>query len=324
MKKIFFLAIGLNVIVASAQNFVTKDFEIKKLAPNVYAAFARNGGYAICNSGIIDLGQEVVVFDPFLTPQAASDLKRFVQTHIGKPVKYVVNSHFHKDHIRGNQVFENATIIGTPLMAELILKNEPAEIENEGVYGPGRLRYYDSIPHAKDPWQASEDSIKSGFFRGIVVSHPTLKTVPPSLLFSDSLSIVGTNTTVKLITYGDGHSPSDVFLYLPKEKIAFMGDLVLVQNHPMIGDSKPADWINYLKKVQQLDVKTFIPGHGPAGNAVDVSAVVQYLENVRRIAAEFKGQEPTDEAILAKMPSEYSSWHLRDFFTFDVKYMLKQ
>lgn len=324
MKKFFLLVIGLNVIAVSAQNFATKDFEIKKLAPNVYAAIARTGGYAICNAGVVDLGKEVIVFDPFLTPQAATDLQRFIKTHIRKPVKYVVNSHSHKDHIRGNQVFDNATIIGTPLITELICKNEPVEIANEEKYGFARLKYYDSIPHAKDPWQASEDSIQKGFFKGVVVSHPTLKIVPPSLLFFDSLSIIGANTTVKLITYGDGHSSSDVFLYLPNEKIAFMGDLVLVQNHPMIGDSKPADWINYLKKVQQLDVKTFIPGHGPPGSAADVSAMLRYLENVRRIAEELKNQNPTDETILAKMPAEYRSWHLRRFFTFNVKYMLKQ
>lgn len=62
------------------------------------------------------------------------------------------------------------------------------------------------------------------------------------------------------MTYGDGHTPSDLFLYLPAENIAFMGDLLFVNDHPWLGDSKPTDWINYLQKVQQLQVKTLVPG----------------------------------------------------------------
>src|SRR5437763_17078657 len=96
---------------AQTQNFFSRHFEIKKLSPFVYAAVAKVGGYAICNAGIIDLGSEVLVFDPFMTPHAALDLDKFIKAQIKKPVKYVVNSHYHNDHIRGNQVFSNATII---------------------------------------------------------------------------------------------------------------------------------------------------------------------------------------------------------------------
>jgi glyoxylase-like metal-dependent hydrolase (beta-lactamase superfamily II) len=131
MKSILTFVLTLNLVLASAQNFNSKHFELKKLTPNVYAAIAKNGGYAICNAAVIDLGKEVLVFDPFMTPEAATDLQSFIRNSIKKPVKYVVNSHAHNDHIRGNQVFENASIIATPAIAELIIKTEPQEIADE-------------------------------------------------------------------------------------------------------------------------------------------------------------------------------------------------
>lgn len=324
MKYIFSFTITLNIIFASAQGFHSKHFELKQLAPGVYAAIAKNGGYAICNAGIIDLGKEVLVFDPFMTPQAATDLQYFIQQSIGKPVKYVVNSHGHNDHIRGNQVFENASIIATPLIAELIMKTEPEEIAEEKKQAPARVKYYDSIPQAKDSWQRAEDSIWKGYYEGIVGSHPILKTTIPSVLFSDSLTITGSNTTVKLITYGDGHTWSDVFLYLPKENIAFMGDLLFVKDHPWLGESKPAHWVAYLQKVQRLGVKTLIPGHGAAGTGADLTAMIDYIETIGRLAVGEKGQKLSNEQILNKMPGQYAPWHLRNFFVPNVRYMVDQ
>jgi glyoxylase-like metal-dependent hydrolase (beta-lactamase superfamily II) len=324
MKYIFSFTLTLNIVFASAQSFNSKHFELKQLAPNVYAAIAKNGGYAICNAGIIDLGKEVLVFDPFMTPQAATDLQHFIQISIRKPVKYVVNSHGHNDHIRGNQVFDNASIIATPLIAELIMKTEPEEIADEKKQAPARAKYYDSLPQAKDRWQRTEDSIWKGYYKGIVASHSVLKTTIPSVLFYDSLTISGSNTTVKLITYGDGHTLSDVFLYLPKENIAFMGDLLFVQDHPWIGESKPSHWINYLQKVQQLGVKTFIPGHGSVGTGDDLTAMIDYIETIGKLAIGAKGQNLSNEQILTRMPEQYTPWHLRNFFVSNVRYMLNQ
>jgi glyoxylase-like metal-dependent hydrolase (beta-lactamase superfamily II) len=324
MKSILTFVLTLNLVLASAQNFNSKHFELKKLTPNVYAAIAKNGGYAICNAAVIDLGKELLVFDPFMTPEAATDLQSFIRNSIKKPVKYVVNSHAHNDHIRGNQVFENASIIATPAIAELIIKTEPQEIADEKIQAPARVKYYDSIPRAKDGWRKTEDSIWKGYFKGIVASHPVLKTTVPNVLFSDSLTIRGSNTVVQLITYGDGHTPSDVFLYLPREKIAFMGDLLFVGDHPWLGESIAKDWISYLQKIQRLDVKTFIPGHGDIGTPADLSAMIAYIETIGKIATEIKGQSLSKEQILAKLPEQYTSWHLRNFFVPNVRYMLSQ
>ena|SRR5688572_14812518 len=117
------IALILYSQLSYTQDFKSKNFQIKKLSPHVYAAIATDGGGAICNAGVVDLGNEVLVFDPFLTPDAAIELKNFIAKAIKKPVKWVVNSHSHNDHIRGTQVFSGARAL-LPLLSGRLLKKQ--------------------------------------------------------------------------------------------------------------------------------------------------------------------------------------------------------
>jgi glyoxylase-like metal-dependent hydrolase (beta-lactamase superfamily II) len=88
-------------------------FLLERVADGVYAALARPGAGALGNAAIVDLGDRALVFDTFLMPQAARGLRGAAESLTGRPVAYVVNSHFHADHVCGNQVFADATIIAT-------------------------------------------------------------------------------------------------------------------------------------------------------------------------------------------------------------------
>jgi hypothetical protein len=127
-----FLLIPVLVSVVFAQKFESKHFKIEKLSDGVFVAIHSFGGYAICNSGIVEIGNKVLVFDTFLTPEAAKDLKKAVESLTGKSVTYVINSHAHNDHIRGNQVFNpNSVIISTNNIRKQIEKDEPKQIAYE-------------------------------------------------------------------------------------------------------------------------------------------------------------------------------------------------
>ena len=106
MKRIILIFI---VIIVSCQRKpeipVSQNFNLVKLADGVYACIHQLGGKAICNAGIIDTGDGTIIFDTFLSPDAASEISDLVN---------VVNSHWHNDHIRGNQVFlKDVDIIST-------------------------------------------------------------------------------------------------------------------------------------------------------------------------------------------------------------------
>ena len=89
----------------------SKHFRLQQLADGVYAAVHIDGGAAIGNAGIVDLGDRTLVYDTFLTPQAAEDLRIAAEALTGRPIDAVLNSHWHNDHIWGNQVFDADTDI---------------------------------------------------------------------------------------------------------------------------------------------------------------------------------------------------------------------
>ncbi len=105
----------------------TPHFFSQALTDQVYAALAQDGGAAISNAGVIDLGGLTVIFDTFLTLQAARDLRSFAEKATGRSPQIVINSHFHNDHIWGNQVFLPE--------AQFVSTNENSTIDNNGRNG---------------------------------------------------------------------------------------------------------------------------------------------------------------------------------------------
>src|SRR5512143_1947328 len=90
--------------------FPSDHFSLHQLTDGVYAAIATDGGAAISNAGIVDLGGRTLVYDTFMTPQAGRDLRLAATQLTGREPELVVNSHYHNDHIWGNQAFGPATL----------------------------------------------------------------------------------------------------------------------------------------------------------------------------------------------------------------------
>ena len=105
-------------------------FQLQIVANGVYATIAREGGAAIGNAGIVDLGDRTLVFDTFLTPQAAVDLHAAALEVTGRVPQLVINSHYHNDHIWGNQIFvPEAQILSSTGTRRLIASAGEEEFE---------------------------------------------------------------------------------------------------------------------------------------------------------------------------------------------------
>jgi glyoxylase-like metal-dependent hydrolase (beta-lactamase superfamily II) len=100
----------------------SKNFRIEKLSEGIYVAIHTPGGYAICNAGIVYLGEETIIIDTSLSPEVAADLLKVSKELTGNPVKYIINSHYHNDHTRGNQVFKPAAIIISKLFTHNLIE----------------------------------------------------------------------------------------------------------------------------------------------------------------------------------------------------------
>ncbi|MGH2648721.1 MAG: MBL fold metallo-hydrolase, partial [Ginsengibacter sp.] len=113
----------------------------------------------------------------------------------------------------------------------------------------------------------------------------------------------------------EAHTPSDLFLFLPGLHIAFMGDLLFVQNQPWLGDGDPDKWKTYLDSVAILKPEILVPGHGPIGNLSNIDTMKLYFQNVKDAATNYykEGKLPKDDAKL-KSPAPYDGWFLSDFY----------
>jgi cyclase len=238
-----------------------EHYRLEEIADGVLAAIATPHGGGRGNAAIVLIDGNTVVFDTGMTPRAGEELRRSAEG-VG-PVAWVVNSHWHGDHVRGNQAFGGVEIVATSRTRELI--------ETRAAEALARHRGFDFGPLL--------DSLPEGADRGLrelVSSLEELELRLPTRTFEDRLELAA---GCRLITLGGGHTESDAFLVLGDRRVALMGDLVAVEMHPWIGDGDPHRWVEILREVETLEVDRFVPGHGRVATLEDVRAFREHLES---------------------------------------------
>jgi glyoxylase-like metal-dependent hydrolase (beta-lactamase superfamily II) len=305
----------------------SKHFQLQRLADGVYAAVASERGYAICNAGIIDTGDRTIVFDTFISPEATKDLLRAAKRLTPQNNIRVVNSHYHNDHIRGNQVFPpDVDILSTATTFEGIAHKEPEEIKWEKENLPKAIVDTKSkLRMEKDPKRRHDLALSIVYYEAIMKSLPKLKTRLPNITFEGGLTIHGTRRQVELLSFS-GHTASDLVLYLPDEKIAFMSDLLFVNNHPYLAGCSPKRWRKSLREIGKLGAQTLVPGHGPVGSPSDLSLLDQYIQTLESIARNMvkMGKSP-EEVRLQPIPPPFDNWCLffEDIFVMNLGFLYK-
>jgi cyclase len=305
----------------------SKHFQLQRLADGVYAAIASERGHAICNAGIIDTGDRTIIFDTFISPDPAKDLLKAAKRLTPQNAIRVVNSHYHNDHIRGNQVFPpDVDILSTATTLEGIIHKEPETIKWEKENIPKALVNTKSkLKREKDPKRRQALTLSSVYYEAILKSHPKLKTRLPNVTFEGSLVMHGSRRRIELLTHA-GHTDSDLVLYLPDEKIAFMSDLLFVNYHPYLPGCSPELFRKSLREVGKLGVHTLVPGHGPVGGPSDLSLLDQYIQTLESIARNMvkMGKSP-DKVRLQPVPSPFDDWCLffEDLFVMNLSFLYK-
>ena len=124
---------------------------------------------------------------------------------------------------------------------------------------------------------------------------------------------------------GKGHTPSDLVLYLPDDKVLFAGDLVFSMNHPWVADGSIRGWETALEELRALDATVIVPGHGPIGGKQTIVIMENYLSDLNRAAREMNeaglGEQ---DASMQPIPEEYNDWLLGKFYPSNLRFVLKQ
>ena len=306
----------------------SKHFVLHSLADGIFAAIAEDGGSAICNSGLIDLGGQILVFDTFLTPQAAVDLRRFAVELFGQTPHLVINSHYHNDHIWGNQVFlPEAQIISSALTRQLIATDGMEEFQWYSSNSSQRLEAIRAqYQNSTDEQKRKQLLLWIGYYEGLVEALPHLTVSLPGITFSSHLEIHGAKHTAKLITYEGAHTGSDTVLHLPHQGIVFMGDLLFVDAHPYLADGDPNQLLKSLEEICQLDATCFVPGHGPVGTIQDVKMLIEYVEHCFATAQMLVQAGDIDEATIKELEvaQRYQHWQQTQFYQANMDFLCKR
>lgn len=324
ISKLFVVLIITTGTYSFSQSFDSPHFTLERIGDGIYAAIHRSGGQAICNAGIVDLGEEVLVFDSFLSTAAARDLKQAIIELTGKPVRWLVNSHSHNDHIRGNQVFApGASIISSSEIRDYLLKRGKEEAEEEQSYAPGRLVFYQlELQESKTEEEEQLARMWLGYFEAMVETYPDLVITPPDVVFKDTITFYGSKRSATLIEFQHGHMESDIVLYLPFEQILFSGDLVFIGMHPYLADGDPSGLKQTLEALLEWPIKTIVPGHGDVGDKEDIQAMIQYIDMAESMAGELKLQGKTpDDLDVAEIPEPYRDWKFLMFYKANLEFL---
>ncbi|MED0986315.1 MBL fold metallo-hydrolase [Bacillus paramycoides] len=298
-------------------DFLSKHFSLEKVSDGIYAAIAKEGGGAVANAGFIDLGDKTIVFDAFNTQQAAEDLKYIAEKITNRPVTWVINSHWHGDHIRGNQVFKDSTIISSQITYDKMKDIHPSRIDKQKNDIQGLRNYIQSLKEQVNQTDNPKLEHQINFLSELEVSLPTLKLMLPQQTFFDEVTFHGINRSAKLFTLGDGHSFCDAILYIPEEKVIFMGDLLFVDCHPtFFEESNPENWIHILEIISDMDIEIAVPGHGSIGTKVHISKLIDYIIDLTVLTRTNINIEDTI------VPIKYKNWDSPEIYQQNLK-MLK-
>ncbi len=242
-------------------------FDLKPVVDGIYAAIPRDPNRVGCNAAIILLDDGVLVVDTHLAPLAAHSLIEQIKGVTDKPVKYVVNTHFHLDHDLGNQSYAAEWKGGLEIISSEVTRKNLEHLGVQRVKNKlgssfkriQKLRM--DLLKATDPKERIQ--IQEAL-REAETSYSDLKSVKvtlPTITFDNMLTLHHRTRRILILWLGRAHTDGDVVVYLPEDRVIATGD-ILNSCWPGMWDSYPYEWIETLDRVEKLDFDHVISGHG--------------------------------------------------------------
>jgi glyoxylase-like metal-dependent hydrolase (beta-lactamase superfamily II) len=280
--KILTLLLTLLAFSVQAEEYEAVDVEVKaqKLIGDAYYIPGLSGAATeyegfISNAGFVVTSEGVVVFDALGTPSLAHAMLGEIRKITDQPIKIVVMSHYHADHLYGLQVFkdEGAQVLA-PKGTWDYLDSETAEV------------LLDSRRTALFPW----------------VTDDTYLVKPDRIIDQDTKFSLGDHEFM-INYFGKVHSDGDMSLLSVTDQTLYSGDIIFEGRLPFVGDANIIDWVKTLERMQHTQVDYFVPGHGSASNQPQQTMDLTYrylkflLDKLSKAVEDMEQFEETYEVI---------------------------
>jgi glyoxylase-like metal-dependent hydrolase (beta-lactamase superfamily II) len=239
------------------------------------------------NALVIVNHDDVVVVDPGGVPASAESAIRLIRTVTNKPVSVLVNTHWHGDHVLGNQVYKREF----PTVRIVAHANTHRDITGKPMEYIGRQDgMFDGLIAEWEALAAKGElsERRQGVLPDIKAARDEnrkVKLTPPTETFTDKLVLKHGKREIQVLYLGRGNTEGDAVVWLPKERVLASGDLV-VAPIPYGFGSFPQEWIATLDKLAAFDFRLLVPGHGDVQTDRDHIRLVQdMLRDVRQQVA---------------------------------------
>jgi glyoxylase-like metal-dependent hydrolase (beta-lactamase superfamily II) len=249
--------------------------EVDTLADGVYLLRTPFDGYVFGSSVAVVNERDVLVFDTNTRPSTARTVLAAIRRITPKPVRWVVNSHWHPDHWSGNEVYSAAfpgvQIVATAATREFMRRVAPAW---PAVFAGGLQRRRDALaaavragkladgtPLSAERRQREETELAR--FGEFAAEMATVSRTLPTVVFDDSLTLFSGAREFRLVSLS-GDAEASTVVYLPRVRVLLAGDLLV---HPVQWDPNSyriRPWIASLRSLAALEPRVVVPGHGPA------------------------------------------------------------
>jgi cyclase len=255
--------------------------KMEQVSSNCFAVLNEKNRVCDSNSGLINLGGGMVIDTQSDLPHARQMIEMFGKVWPAMPTR-VVNTHEDSDHVFGNQLFEDAEIIGHRSLPERMKQvADPKEFQHmmqvaaDPVTGPQMMSSHPGVAIAAN--QLAEDYNFDG-----------VELVPPTTLFDERMEVILDDEEVHILHVGPCHQVGDAIIWMPKERVLFAGDVLFRLCTPMGWVGTFNKWYEALDMiVDELKPEVVVPGHGPVCGLEGVTEMKNYLQYVENESRDF-------------------------------------
>jgi cyclase len=311
-RRAFGIAAG--ILIASAMRATpdsafseTRMYTTARVAEGVYAFIPPPTSSPVVSGNVVAvIGDDgVLVVDSGRFPTLARRIIGEIKRRTDKPVRYLVHTHWHLDHIVGDAEFRAAfpgvNVLSTDFTRRKILEKQPAYLANLGKTNGDFARQLDDFVKGgkrSDGAPLSEPDIRflrmeAADLRFEIAELAAAKIIEPNLTFDRVLTVHLGKREVRVAFLGSGNTAGDTVTFVPDSNVVIVGDL-LVAPVPYGYGCHPAEWIQTLKTLMATDATTIVPGHGPVFHDWSYARqVIAVLEAIRTQVGEAVRQGAT-------------------------------